>query len=674
MGADATLVNMAYHASMANTPGDWSKSFNTQYEGLIKAYEAQSEGLKDIMTKVTTNIGDITTAIDTKQKEAWKFIDEMDIPAAASSLATDNTINTAKEYAGHYAQGGGSNIGNTYSSEDYLTAIRDGEVPPDFQGDATEFGKGLAYYADKSFLSKEDRREQSRLRKLATQHKSDLIQSKGALKTIVEASNEDLIDWDHSFENDPEKQNLLAQVIHPKLDWDAAKVKSFWKNNEKFYKYQSGTLKSSYIANKGDMDVSAAVTGDTTPFADSKPWAIISEKELFGGVQYKDTDSVTTLGGGFDSAVANATTLFEGADGVIRYNIEDFSKIENSVTSANKEILMTSKNFSYLATSDIDVGNTKRNYSDDLKENLEIDKAVMDQIGIGSDIIKLADINSDGFINEDDSDDLKAAELKEHNDAKAIIIGKLTNPQTRQEKEIAANELAEYWTGFTKQAFDDARTRNGEIKQPVKELTARQIAAGKKAKELELNKNYGLDLKNSYFTNYVTDVNGKRSPIFVDGQMIKDTADTFFNIEEKGEGSFAGYDGNQHTYKNYKWTSTGPGGVPYESNRNTIINGLRWSTIPGVVAFLGPARVAPKEIEKTAKEIKEETKQAKKFEANKKLRKEALEWVSIKRKNPRIYVPSLQKYFETKERNNDEAIEENYQKAREAIIAQYPIE
>ena len=620
MGADATLINIAYHASMANTPGDWSKSFNTQYEGLIKAYEAQSAGLEDIMTKVTTNIGDITTAMGTRQKEAKDFIDEMDIDAAASSLATDNTINTAKEYASHYAQGGGSNIGNTYAAEDYLLGIRDG-------GDDDEFGKGLEYYANKSFLSKEDKREQSRLQKLATQHKSDLIQSKGALKTIVEASNEDLIDWEHSFVDDPEKQNLLAQVIDPKLDWDAANIKTLWKNGEKFYKYQSGTLKSSYDANSGSSTSQKKASKE-------KEWMTISEKELFGGVEYKDTDSVTTLGGGFDSAVENATTTFEGADGVIRYNIEDFSKIENKVTSANKQILMTSKNFSYLATSDIDVGNTKRNYSDDLKENLEIDKAVMKQIGIGSDIMTLADINDDGFINGDDSDGLKGAELKKHN---------------------------------------DARTRNGEIKQPVKELTARQIAAGKKAKELELSKNLGLDLKHTYRTNYVTDEFGKRSPIYVNGQMIKDTAQTFFNIEEKGEGSFKGYDGNQHTYKNHEWTSTGPGGVAYTSSRNTIINGLDMSAIPEVMAYLGPARVAPEKIEKTEKEIQEETKQAKKFEANKKLRKEALEWVSIKRKNPRIYVPSLQKYFETKERNNDEAIEENYQKAREAIIAQYPI-
>ena len=41
MGADATLVNMAYAASMANVPGNYSSSFNKQYEGLIASHKAQ---------------------------------------------------------------------------------------------------------------------------------------------------------------------------------------------------------------------------------------------------------------------------------------------------------------------------------------------------------------------------------------------------------------------------------------------------------------------------------------------------------------------------------------------------------------------------------------------------------------------------------------------------------
>ena len=40
MGADATLVNMAYRAAIAKSPGDWSSSFDKQYEGIIAANQA----------------------------------------------------------------------------------------------------------------------------------------------------------------------------------------------------------------------------------------------------------------------------------------------------------------------------------------------------------------------------------------------------------------------------------------------------------------------------------------------------------------------------------------------------------------------------------------------------------------------------------------------------------
>jgi hypothetical protein len=38
--ADATLVNAAQNAAMANVPGDWSRSLNKQYEGIIASNQA----------------------------------------------------------------------------------------------------------------------------------------------------------------------------------------------------------------------------------------------------------------------------------------------------------------------------------------------------------------------------------------------------------------------------------------------------------------------------------------------------------------------------------------------------------------------------------------------------------------------------------------------------------
>jgi hypothetical protein len=38
--ADATLVSAAQNAAMANVPGDWSRSLNKQYEGIIASNQA----------------------------------------------------------------------------------------------------------------------------------------------------------------------------------------------------------------------------------------------------------------------------------------------------------------------------------------------------------------------------------------------------------------------------------------------------------------------------------------------------------------------------------------------------------------------------------------------------------------------------------------------------------
>ena len=64
MGADTALVNASYAASMANVPGDWSKIFNKQYEGLLLAHTAKWKAFGDAITKV----GDLATTSIAQQK------------------------------------------------------------------------------------------------------------------------------------------------------------------------------------------------------------------------------------------------------------------------------------------------------------------------------------------------------------------------------------------------------------------------------------------------------------------------------------------------------------------------------------------------------------------------------------------------------------------------------
>ena len=59
MGADATLVTAAYRMGMANVPGDYSASFNKQYEGIIAASYAKSQ----LFASMAKGVSDITEGI-----------------------------------------------------------------------------------------------------------------------------------------------------------------------------------------------------------------------------------------------------------------------------------------------------------------------------------------------------------------------------------------------------------------------------------------------------------------------------------------------------------------------------------------------------------------------------------------------------------------------------------
>ena len=58
MGADATLVGMAYRAAMAKVPGDWSKAFELQYSGIKAANAAMTTGLAEAFSGAVGEISE----------------------------------------------------------------------------------------------------------------------------------------------------------------------------------------------------------------------------------------------------------------------------------------------------------------------------------------------------------------------------------------------------------------------------------------------------------------------------------------------------------------------------------------------------------------------------------------------------------------------------------------
>ena len=86
MGADATLVAAAYRMGMANVPGDYSASFNKQYEGIIAADRARAELFGTAIKEITGIMGGI---VERKLKRDKDLEDAFESVSAFSNIDLD---------------------------------------------------------------------------------------------------------------------------------------------------------------------------------------------------------------------------------------------------------------------------------------------------------------------------------------------------------------------------------------------------------------------------------------------------------------------------------------------------------------------------------------------------------------------------------------------------------
>jgi hypothetical protein len=157
----------------------------------------------------------------------------------------------------------------------------------------------------------------------------------------------------------------------------------------------------------------------------------------------------------------------------LKYNINAYSDIEARSEAEFYDIIMTPTTtvgkkqvsrdvkggIAYISNNEIKLGNTRINYGEMKQKDFNVDIAVINQIGIGSDIFTADEL-------EDDKID--AAELEKHLGAKKEIFKVLFNPQTKQETEIAAREIAKFFNLQTKIKSNDDR---GNISPAVSSLT-----------------------------------------------------------------------------------------------------------------------------------------------------------------------------------------------------------
>ena len=623
--ADATLVAAAYRLGQSYIPADYSTIFNKQYEGLIAAYQAKYKAIGDTVKTFGEGISKVATAIEKRQTKGREIDDPL--TEYESFMPEDYTPpeeRVGKEYEEVVGEEvsvspkipseklsfkewvledpitrSGPNAQNnyqTYLSTDLTFAdvniekklkqvlsdntnskmnalanhLENGGTFGDLQYDATEkafrdIKTQLEVYNDKAFLSKDDKRQQSKLRKQAAALRGTINEAVGAIKSWTQLYKTNGIDLEQSFEKDYESRDgtihqgadleaLVSQVFDPDANSVIDQFELFYsKNGQRMYRYAPGRAGIEYNKNKG-------IKGKKVP---KSQWKTISEKALFGQITPIDEQTVIDANSEMTRVADSAEQTIKGGKTPV---IASFDDINDSVYSNYLKIFNNAPNIRSITTRDILVGKSTLNYKENLNDNWAITTAVVNQIGIGSDILTVEQLAN---WDDDNSGKLEQDELEKHEKAKEEIIEKLTNPQTQSEKKAAAMEFANYWTHHAKTVFDDRRTRMNL--EPS--VSTDEISAGSK---------FGLNLKKNYYW-----IKGPQGTTAVDGATIENSVETFKAVQDKGSGTFTGYDDVPHVLKNGKWTRYDVNeGKWVPDNAKSIFTSLKWDTNPKIMAYL----------------------------------------------------------------------------------------
>lgn len=438
MKADPTLVAAGYRLGQSYIPGDYSKIFEKQYEGLIAANKAKAQAAADFSKSISDNLGEFMEFKKAKEEEDQEILDNF------------------KEL---------NEIGNTYTDHkagEFAKDMEDGNSLPGFQFDAAEtFMEETANEYERlskiTFPNAEQKKQKRALKKAILEFRPAIVKSRANQSTKATLWNTGQINKDLSFKGRPNEQALYSLTIdkHQTTDKLAAKgVKSYWENGEKIYSYPDGLWGAIY----GEVSDGGADGVDVIPVNKKGALNTITETNLLAMLSPKDSKTEEDLNGISTKVLndINKTATNPITNAKVR-TIKDFASIEDKVERQYYDATMLSENPTDIYTRNILVGNTSRVYKDDLESNRNIDEAVINQMGIGSDVFTAKELE-DGVIDP--------AELAKHKDAKTQIIEILTNPKTAKQKEIAAGEYAKYRTSMLREVFDGERTRVDEAEKP----------------------------------------------------------------------------------------------------------------------------------------------------------------------------------------------------------------
>ena len=460
-GADATLVAAAYRLGQSYGPKDYTDIFKTQYEGLVKTYEAKydafSKGIESI-----GKLGEAFVKSEVKErkedkalvKEDEKIADDFNKLGLGPDQTFDNDLNRcATEYCSEVIKSQGKNYQNK-------------SLPPNktiFEYEQAEFLKQkdkLDYFTQRAAsgkITKKEKQERLDLVREIQKTRQTLNNRRGLYNATQEEWTSGFVDLKNTHKNNPDAMFLLSEVMKKDGDLKELGVTTFeGKDGKMHFKYPVGL--GGKIYNKiADTPLMAPPTTQ---------YATISEDQLFGGIKKvanNTRNSIKAVGVQVSEAARELSVNSTGKKKI--ESIKNFDSIANSTFNDVKAAISETNNYLDITTNDLDINGQTVNIEKDLNEYLEIDASIVSQMGIGSDVLTLDQIqswdsNKDGMLNQ--------TELNKHIAAKRILIDKITNPQGIVEKNISENIVAKHLVDYYKQGFNSIKTdMRAEIDDPT---------------------------------------------------------------------------------------------------------------------------------------------------------------------------------------------------------------
>jgi len=477
--ADATLVAAAYRMGMANVPADTSKTFMRQYEALGKVEVAKLQ----MQAGIVKGVGDLAETgikvytelkIAKRQKERDAAFEES--LEKYNGVTQDLVLGSADNWENYKKNGIVADKTSINYQKSKLEAVV-GELNS-LRKTAKGNPANIAKIAE--------------LEKSVTKWRNQTNEMIGDYTVHAGYFANDDVDISSSFQGkdggfSPLLATLYKDVMDPSVDLAEAGITPQERNGQEGYLFDSkqDRLALSYKMSKASVlgydpkakpglnryDEGAGYGGKKIKLAKKKNSSWISRDELLSMVKLKDkqlpldlTDKMTEVllaMSGDDKKtgqrVDNGDGTFTYDKSKLKYNIGAYSDIEAKSEKEFYDIIMTPKidgksrdikaGIAYLSNNETFLGNTSINYGEMKQKDFNVDIAVINQMGIGSDVITSQQLKK---LDTDNSNTIDAAELEKHLGAKKDIFKVLFNPQTKQETEVAAREMAKFFNLQTK--------------------------------------------------------------------------------------------------------------------------------------------------------------------------------------------------------------------------------